>query len=42
MTPHQVAIIEKLGDLVLGQVTARDVTYNDDDSKVLIQRYVNR
>ncbi|WP_025644942.1 MULTISPECIES: DNA-directed RNA polymerase subunit beta' [unclassified Psychrobacter] len=38
MTPHIQGgeIIEKLGDLVLGRVTARDVTYNDDDSKVLI------
>ena len=38
MTPHIQGgeIIEKLGDLVLGRVTARDVTYNDDESKILV------
>ena len=38
MTPHIQGgeIIEKLGDLVLGRVTSRDVTYNDDADKVLI------
>ena len=38
MTPHIQGgeIIERLGELVLGRVTARDVTYNDDDSKVLV------
>ena len=38
MTPHIQGgeIIEKLGDLVLGRVTARDVTYNDDADKILI------
>lgn len=38
MTPHIQGgeIIEKLGDLVLGRVTARDVTYNDNAEKVLI------
>ncbi|MES1963796.1 DNA-directed RNA polymerase subunit beta' [Psychrobacter sp. AH5] len=38
MTPHIQGgeIIEKLGELVLGRVTARDVTYNDDADKVLI------
>ncbi len=38
MTPHIQGgeIIEKLGDLVLGRVTARDVNYNNDDSKVLV------
>src|SRR5699024_4882262 len=38
MKPHIQGgeIIEKLGELVLGRVTARDVTYNDDASKVLI------
>lgn len=38
MTPHIQGgeIIEKLGDLVLGRVTARDVTYNNDDSKILV------
>ena len=38
MKPHIQGgeIIEKLGELVLGRVTARDVTYNDDESKVLI------
>ncbi|MGO2340703.1 MAG: DNA-directed RNA polymerase subunit beta', partial [Psychrobacter sp.] len=38
MKPHIQGgeIIEKLGDLVLGRVTARDVTYNDDADKVLI------
>ena len=38
MTPHIQGgeIIEKLGDLVLGRVTSRDVTYNDDADKILI------
>jgi len=38
MTPHIQGgeIIEKLGDLVLGRVTARDVTYNDDADKILV------
>ena len=38
MTPHIQGgeIIEKLGDLVLGRVTARDVSYNDDADKILI------
>ena len=38
MTPHIQGgeIIERLGELVLGRVTARDVTYNDDDTKVLV------
>ncbi|WP_218690196.1 DNA-directed RNA polymerase subunit beta' [Psychrobacter sp. BF1] len=38
MTPHIQGgeIIEKLGDLVLGRVTSRDVTYNDDVDKILI------
>ena len=38
MTPHIQGgeIIEKLGDLVLGRVTSRDVTYNDNADKILI------
>lgn len=38
MTPHIQGgeIIEKLGDRVLGRVTARDVAYNDDESKILV------
>ncbi|MGM8899505.1 MULTISPECIES: DNA-directed RNA polymerase subunit beta' [unclassified Psychrobacter] len=38
MTPHIQGgeIIEKLGELVLGRVTARDVTYNNDETKVLV------
>ncbi|WP_201616193.1 DNA-directed RNA polymerase subunit beta' [Psychrobacter urativorans] len=38
MTPHIQGgeIIEKLGDLVLGRVTSRDVTYNDNVDKILI------
>ncbi|MDO5767872.1 MAG: DNA-directed RNA polymerase subunit beta' [Psychrobacter sp.] len=38
MTPHIQGgeIIEKLGDRVLGRVTARDVSYNDDESKILV------
>ncbi len=38
MKPHIQGgeIIEKLGELVLGRVTARDVSYNDDESKILI------
>jgi DNA-directed RNA polymerase subunit beta' len=38
MTPHIQGgeIIEKLGDRVLGRVTATDVSYNDDADKVLV------
>lgn len=38
MKPHIQGgeIIEKLGELVLGRVTARDVAYNDDADKILI------
>ena len=38
MTPHIQGgeIIEKLGDRVLGRVTATDVSYNDDPDKVLV------
>ncbi|ASE26134.1 MULTISPECIES: DNA-directed RNA polymerase subunit beta' [Psychrobacter] len=38
MKPHIQGgeIIEKLGELVLGRVTARDVTYNDNAEKILI------